>query len=67
MVGHIFGRKRSKATPWKESAGARARNAVEDLNGGHRRATLGAGRLSHRFEIVPSDTQTFRILREVLG
>src|SRR5271157_5517228 len=37
--------------PRKEAVGARARNAVEDLNvGGHRRAALGVGRLSHRFE-----------------
>ena len=26
----------------------------------------GVGCLGHRFEVVPSDTQTFRILREVL-
>src|SRR5260370_42224259 len=34
--------------PRKEAVGARARNAVEDLNGGHRREALGVGRLSRR-------------------
>src|SRR5271166_2588844 len=34
--------------PRKEAVGARARNAVEDLNGGHRREALGGGRLSRR-------------------
>jgi hypothetical protein len=50
MVRHIFlaesGAKQSD--PRKEAAGARARNAVEDLNGGHRREALGVGRLSRR-------------------
>ncbi len=34
----------------KEAAGARARklSGVEDVNGGHRRAALGVGRLSRR-------------------
>src|ERR1700730_6424016 len=51
MVCHIFWlkAKRSKAAPRKEAAGARARNAVEDLNGGHRREALGGGRLSPRW------------------
>src|SRR5580704_2344652 len=39
-----------QSDPRKEAAGARARNAVEDLNGGHRREALGGGRLSHRLE-----------------
>src|SRR5271166_751725 len=30
--------------PRKEAVGARARNAVEDLNGGYRREALGGGR-----------------------
>src|SRR5271157_4642530 len=34
--------------PRKEAVGARARNAVEDLNGGNRREALGGGRLSRR-------------------
>src|SRR5271166_3259265 len=51
MVCHIFWPKAKQSGPRKEAVGARARNAVEDLNvGGHRRAALGVGRLSHRFE-----------------
>src|SRR5271157_1320448 len=37
-----------QSDPRKEAVGARARNAVEDLNGGHRREALGGGRLSRR-------------------
>ena len=37
-----------QSDPRKEAAGARARNAVEDLNVGHRREALGVGRLSRR-------------------
>src|SRR5208283_4450557 len=39
--------------PRKKAVGARARNAVEDLNGGHRRAALGVGRLSRRRHSCP--------------
>src|SRR5271165_6230014 len=39
--------------PRKEAVGARARNAVEDLNGGHRREALGGGRLSRRRHSCP--------------
>ena len=35
-----------QSDPRKEAAGAVARNAVEDVNGGHRRAELGGGRLN---------------------
>src|ERR1700730_13809422 len=37
-----------QSDPRKEAVGARARHAVEDLNGGHRLAALGVGRLSRR-------------------
>ncbi len=37
-----------QSDPRKGAVGARARNAVEDLNGGHRREALGVGRLSRR-------------------
>src|ERR1700744_6395214 len=33
-----------QSDPRKEAVGARARHAVEDLNGGHRREALGGGR-----------------------
>jgi hypothetical protein len=56
-----------QSAPREEAVGARARNAVEDLNGGHRREALGVGRLSHRWGVVLSDTQPLGILREVLG
>src|SRR3984957_20329867 len=46
-----------QSDPRKEAAGARARNAVEDLNGGHRRAALGAGRLSRRRHSWPKDVR----------
>ena len=49
-----FGRPEAKQSdPRKEAVGARASGlgrTVEDLNRGHRRAALGVGRLSHRFE-----------------
>jgi hypothetical protein len=37
-----------QSDPRKEAAGARARNAVENLSGGHRREALGVSRLSRR-------------------
>jgi hypothetical protein len=46
-----------QGAPRKEAAGARVRNAVEDLNGGHRRAALGVGRLSHRCWLEPIVSQ----------
>jgi hypothetical protein len=67
MVRHIFWPNTKQSDPRKEAVGARARNAVEDLNRGHRRAALGAGRLSHRWGVALSDTQPLGILREVLG
>src|SRR5580700_4204142 len=42
-----------QSDPRKEAVGARARNAVEDLNGGHRREALGVGRLSRRRHSCP--------------
>ena len=50
MVCHIFWPKarRSKAGPTERVRRARARIAVEDLNGGYRREALGGSRLSRR-------------------
>jgi hypothetical protein len=50
MVCHILWPKAetNQSDPRKEAAGARARNAVEGINGGHRRAAVGGGRLSRR-------------------
>src|ERR1700736_2273526 len=42
-----------QSDPRKEAVGARARHAVEDLNGGHRREALGVGRLSRRRHSCP--------------
>ena len=56
-VPYFFGSERSD--PRKEAAGARARNAVEDLNGGHRREALGVGRLSRRRHSCPKDARGF--------
>jgi hypothetical protein len=51
----------------RTKTGRRSKSAERSRGFKWRAPALGAGRLSHRFEIVPSDTQTFRILREVLG
>ncbi len=59
MVCHTFGRKQSD--PRKEAAGARARHAVEDLNGGHQRKVLGVGRLSRRRHSCPTDVRGFEV------
>jgi hypothetical protein len=53
MVCHIFWPKAKQSALRKEAAGARARNAVEDLNGGHRRAALGGDRLSPQTALLP--------------
>src|ERR1700757_1849808 len=42
-----------QSDPRKEALGARARNAVEDLNGGHRREALGVGRLAADGTLAP--------------
>src|SRR5580692_7813784 len=50
-----------QSDPRKEAVGARARNAVEDLNGGHRREALGVGRLSRRRHSCPKDVRGFEV------
>ena len=48
-VTYFFGVSGAKRSgPRKKAGGARARNAVEDLNGGNRREALGVGSLSRR-------------------
>src|SRR5580704_8448849 len=53
-----------QSDPRKEAAGARASGlgrTVEDLNGGHRRAALGRGRLSRRRHSCPKDVRGFEV------
>jgi hypothetical protein len=56
-----FWPKAKQSDPRKEAAGARARNAVEVLNGGHRHEALGAGRLSRRRHSCPKDVRGFEV------